>query len=159
MNRGCRKRNLPTRFRRSPTFVRCSLAVLLLSGQGLAVAASPSEMQLLDLEQTWMKAAQQRDLDTLSAILSDDYVDINYKGVVRDKADALRASSITMQRYTQQLEEERVRIYGNTAVITGRGTLTTEDKRQYRWRFTDVLVSEGGRWRVVSSQETAETTD
>ena len=100
-----------------------------------------------------MQAAQSRDVPALSRILSGDYLDINYQGMIRDKADALYAPNLRVKAYTQRLSQERVRVYGNTAIVTGRGLLTT-GKRRYAWRFTDVFVKRDGQWRAVSSQET-----
>lgn len=104
-----------------------------------------------------MKAAQDRNIRILSRILADDYIDINYQGVVRGKADALKAPNLKTKQYTQRLGDEKVRFYGDTAIITGRGTLMGTDSTQVAaWRFTDVLVRRDGAWHAVSSQETVE---
>lgn len=129
------------------------LAIPLLIWCASLHAASPQSARLLQLEQSWLQAAQSRDIDALRRILSDDYVDINYAGVLRDKADALRSSNVTSRKSTQTLSEEKVRIYGSTAIVTGLGTLVT-GSHTYQWRFTDVFNAEHGTWRAVSSQET-----
>jgi hypothetical protein len=141
---------------------------ILILGSGLlavtvggtpAAAGAPSlQSQLLDLEQTWMHAAEDRDTATLSRVLSDDYLDINYKGMVRAKRDALKSSNVSDRTSTQTLSDEKVRLYGKTAIVTGRGTLTS-GHQSYHWRFTDVFVASSGQWRVVSSQETVEAAD
>lgn len=131
-----------------------AILVLMLS-ISTTYAATSAESQLLTLEQTWMKAAQKRDLPTLKRILSDKYIDISYKGIIRTRADALSAPNIKMKRYTQRLDNEKVRIFGDAAVITGLGTLETVDHHRIaQWRFTDIFVKQGGIWRAVSSQET-----
>lgn len=112
--------------------------------------------RLLKLEQIWMQAAQSRDIPVLKRILSDDYVDINYQGKLRHKADALRAPNVQVRKPGQTLGEEVVRVYGNTAVVTGRGQMNVGEQR-YVWRFTDVFVKRNGQWRAVSSQETPES--
>ena len=131
------------------------LALLALPAYTAPLSSNATTAQVLKLEQVWMRAAQSRDIRALSRILSDDYLDINYRGMVRDKADALHAPNLRIKAYTQKLNQERVRVYGNTAIVTGRGLLTTS-KRHYAWRFTDVFVRRDGRWRAVSSQETPE---
>lgn len=123
----------------------------------VADAAATPASRLLALEQTWMKAARNRDIPVLRCILGDDYVDINYEGTVRDRADVLRAPNVRLKHYTQKLSDEKVRIYGNAAVVTGRGVL--EDAGHVdvaAWRFTDVFVRRDGTWKAVSSQETLE---
>lgn len=129
------------------------LAFPLLFTCACVRAASPDSAPLLQLEQSWLHAAESRDIDALRRILSDDYIDINYAGVVRNKADALRAPNVTARKPSQTLSQEKVRIYGATAVVTGLGTLVTGDHR-YQWRFTDVFITDHGAWRAVSSQET-----
>jgi hypothetical protein len=122
-----------------------------------AFSATSPETQLLRLEQTWMQAAHRRDIPVLDKILSNDYIDINYKGMLRDKVDALRAANLKLSQYTQKLSQQKVRIYGDTAVVTGRGELLASDHSFYAvWRFTDVFVKQDGTWRAVSSQETVE---
>jgi hypothetical protein len=121
-----------------------------------ASAAAPSaQAQLIRLEQTWLEAAEHHDVAALRRILSESYIDINYKGVVRHKADALRAPNVRARGYEQRLGEERVRLFGDTAIVTGRGELRNSRSQLLGvWRFTDVFVRRGGGWRVVSSQET-----
>lgn len=133
-----------------------ALAAILLALSGVAYGAAPAELRLLDLEQAWMRAAQQRDIPALKRILSNDYVDINYRGILRHKADALRASNIQTSNYTQKLRQEKVRLYGKTAVVTGCDVLVA-GKQSYFARYTDVFVEKNGVWRAVSSQETEAT--
>jgi ketosteroid isomerase-like protein len=135
--------------RAGPVFV----AVPLLMACACAQAAAPAAAPLLQLEQTWLRAAQSRDIQALKQILSDDYVDINYAGILRGKSDALRAPNVTSRKTTQTLSQQKVRMYGSTAVVTGLGTLVAGSHR-YQWRFTDVFIADRGTWRAVSSQET-----
>jgi ketosteroid isomerase-like protein len=130
---------------------------LLILPLAAASAAQSAKVQVLELEATWLKAAQQRDVAVLQRILSDDYVDISYKGALRHKADALRAPAVDLKKYVEQIGEEQVRLFGNTAIVTGRGILRDrKGKRVGAWRFTDVFLEIGGKWQAVSSEETAE---
>jgi len=129
------------------------LAIPLLIACAAAQASSPSPASLLRLERAWLQAAQSRDIDALQRILSDDYVDINYAGVLRNKSDVLRSPNVTSRKPTQTLSQEKVRTYGSTAIVTGLGTLVAGSHR-YQWRFTDVFIADHGAWRAVSSQET-----
>ncbi len=139
----------------STTLARIMIALLLFAA-AQTYAASSTQTQLLELEQTWLQAAQNRDIPVLQRTLAKDYLDINYQGKLRDRADALRAPNLRMRHVTQTLSEERVRVYGDTGVITGRGTLSDGGHERAAWRFTDVFVKQDGEWRAVSSQETAE---
>lgn len=121
-----------------------------------ASAAQSQRAQILDLEASWLRAAQERDVALLRRVLSDDYVDISYKGLVRYKADALRAPALDLKKYVQQIDDEHVRLFGRTAIVTGHGVLRDRyGQRVGAWRFTDVFVRGGDGWQAVSSQETA----
>lgn len=138
--------------RAGPTFIAAPLWVACACAQAAppdAAAAAP----LLRLEQTWLRATQSRDIAALKRILREDYVDINYAGILRDKSDALRAPNVASRKTTQTLSEEKVRIDGATAVVTGLGTLVA-GSHTYQWRFTDVFIADHGVWRAMSSQET-----
>ncbi len=128
------------------------LALLLVSSAAMADDAT----QLLSLEQHWLDAAMQRDDAALRAILADDFVDVTYQGQLRDKADHLK-SSLAPAKTRQTLEELKVRLYGDTGIVTGLNTITALDGSfTARIRFTDVFVKRAGRWQAVSAQETPE---
>jgi len=51
-------------------------------------------------------------------------------------------------------DDVQVRVYGNTAVETGRSTMIGQDKGQIvprDTRFTRVWVKQQGRWRLVAN--------
>jgi len=133
---------------------------VLVLGLLLALPASATGItataRILRLEHTWLKASQERDLAVLKRVLARDYVDIDYQGMVRDRADMLAAPNVRRRNTTQQLRDERVRLFGDTAILTGRGELEDTARRHVvaTWRFTDVFVRQRGAWRAVSSQET-----
>lgn len=132
------------------------LIVLAILPAG-ACAATSTRAQLVALEQAWLHAAQARDIPALRRILARGYTDINYKGVVRDRAAALSAPNVKTKNVMQRLTDETVRVFGCTAIITGRGVLVASSGTAIvAWRFTDVFVRHEGVWRAVSSQETLE---
>jgi hypothetical protein len=51
-------------------------------------------------------------------------------------------------------DEIDVRLMGETAVVTGRNTVTLHDGSKLVLRFTDVVHRRDGRWVVVSSHAT-----
>jgi ketosteroid isomerase-like protein len=114
------------------------------------------EAPFLKLEHEWLVAARHRDREVLERILSDDFVDIAYSGAVRTKANAL-AAPVAPAGTTQTLDQMKVRVYGDTAIVTGRNTVAARDgTRRAVVRFTDVFVRQRGIWRAVSAQETLE---
>ncbi len=138
--------------------MRTTLAFSLLVALFTSLpAAADDSRQLLDLEQRWLTAGMQRDIPALKEILADDFVDVTYKGGLRDKADHLE-SSLAPSKSKQTLEELKVRLYGDTGIVTGLNVVVTADgAATYKIRFTDVFVKHGGRWQAVSAQETPVT--
>jgi ketosteroid isomerase-like protein len=122
---------------------------------GTAMAGGSVEQTLLRTEDEWAQAYVKRDPAPLRRILADDYVGTSARGTVRNKAQEITevtASSDTAQSATN--EDMKVHVYGNAAVVTGRGVETGRNKDgayTRRFRFTDTFVKRGGRWQCVAS--------
>lgn len=102
-----------------------------------------------------MEAIKNKDKSALERLLADDYVSISWEGKTYNKADSIAATLAAdskLDSYT--LDPLKVRILGNTAVVTGRNKEKSRFKGkdtsgQYAW--TDVYAKHNGRWRAVSS--------
>src|SRR5207237_8882294 len=93
------------------------------------------------------------DTVALRRIYADDFLGIGPTGVVRNKAEVIAdftSHALTYQSITTA--EVRVRVYGNTAVETGRSTMVGQDRGKAvprDNRFTRVWVKQQGHWRLV----------
>ena len=130
-----------------------SLAALL----GLAWAANVEE-ELKKLETDRAAAAVKGDAATLETQTSDDYTFINLYGQLSDKTQMVNAFKTGQTKLTSnELSDMKVRVYGNTAVITGKanvkGTLGGKDTNG-QIMFTRVYVKKGGTWQSVAFQQT-----
>lgn len=91
--------------------------------------------------------------------LADEYVLIAPNGDLRNKREVIReltASGLKMDAYEPM--DVQVRIYGGTAVVTGRvmQRFTVGGTRFARHvRYTDVYVKQKSRWRLVSGHSSA----
>jgi len=137
---------------------KCSLfviaSVLLL---GLAWATNVEE-ELKKLETDRAAAAVKGDVATLEKQTSDDYTFINLYGQVLDKSQMVNAFKTGQTKLTSnELSDMKVRVYGNTAVITGKadvaGTMAGKDTKG-QIMFTRVYVKKGGSWQSVAFQQT-----
>jgi ketosteroid isomerase-like protein len=137
------------------------MAVLITAVPSVGAGASASSDEtaavgqaLIRLEHAWVHALERHDVATLRRILADDFLDTSYKGQVRTKADQLAARAAAGIE-SERLSDLKVRVLGNTAIVTG---LNTIQGRRRAWtariRFTDIFVKRGGRWRAVGAQET-----
>jgi ketosteroid isomerase-like protein len=111
-------------------------------------------------EQSRYAAMIKNNLSALDAMLADDLLFTHASGAVEDKTAFLASLQSGALRYRRiETSEERVRRFGDTAIVTGRSDLTIEVNgrpRTLRLRTTAVLVrGENGRFRPVSYQSTA----
>jgi ketosteroid isomerase-like protein len=128
------------------------------STQGSVSASSTSE-RVVAGERAWSEAFLRHDLQTISQLLSDDFVGIDGRGVVSDKAAELEEAkppspgTSNPLLVSEQLSDIRVRIYGDTAVLTAINTArfsSQQDASTVRYRRTTVWVRREGRWQCVS---------
>jgi ketosteroid isomerase-like protein len=106
----------------------------------------------------WDKAIVRKDVAAIATNMADDFRNIRNNGSVVDKATFLRditAPELVIDPYT--VEDFDVRIYGDTALLSGRTRMTGRDSGKpfvAHYRYTDVYVRRDGVWRVVSVQTT-----
>jgi len=136
-----------------PVLVLCSLCVV--PAPLGAQQNSQNTEKILALEKNWAEAYKHRDISILSSLLAEDFVitvedDSSYgkEGYISHSAD----TSVKVE--TAELSGLKVRIHGNTAVVTGayheKGN-SGGKRYEYHDRLTDVWMKIEGRWQVVSS--------
>jgi ketosteroid isomerase-like protein len=121
-----------------------------------------SEQAVERQDQARIRAQIAADTVTLRWIYAEDFLGIGPTGVVRNKAGVIAdfaSHALTYQSITTG--EVRVRVYGNTAVETGRSTMVGQDKGKpvpRENRFTRVWVMTDGRWQLVANHYSPLTT-
>jgi ketosteroid isomerase-like protein len=110
------------------------------------------------LEEARNQAVLHGDVAALDRMTSDDYTFITLRGELRTKSDILRGFSSGSFKYeSRQISNLNVRVYGDTAVVTGRsiqkGVENGKDYSGAYW-FTRVYVKQKGRWVTVALQTT-----
>lgn len=138
------------------------LALLLVfAGNLLAQVRSsppgtPGEIKndLLRIEREIGRANLDCDYKYFDRVEADDFIFTDAAGgVTNKKHDMAGEKDCHKTDGTYDVDEAEVRLYGNTAVVTGRVTTTRkkEDKAVVRHsRFTDVFVWRDGRWQLVA---------
>ncbi len=114
--------------------------------------------EVLEVEQEWVEAHHQLDVSTLERLMAEDYFVIRSDGSVAGKEEDL-ASYSTGDRHWEVAEGDQydVRIYGPTAVLSGRWRARGVNAGQpfdYAARFLSVYVKRDGRWQMVAAQST-----
>jgi ketosteroid isomerase-like protein len=86
------------------------------------------------------------------------YTFVTQRGELRTKADILTGFKSGAFKYeAREVSDLNVRVYGDTAVVTGRAVQKgAENAKDYSGanRFTRVYVKQGGRWLTVALQVT-----
>ena len=107
------------------------------------------------LDNERIQAQIHADAAALDRIYAEDFIGVGPSGTVRTKPQVIAdfmSGDLNFQSITT--DEVQVRVYGNTAVETGRSTMTGQDKGKpvpRDTRFTRVWVKQQGRWRLVAN--------
>jgi ketosteroid isomerase-like protein len=138
-----------------------SLLVAITVGQGQTVGRKSDrtkkiEQQLRELEKLRSQAIKQGDMSALNEIYADDFSGIVGSGQIINKAELLEVFKRTDPRLIFNTDEIKLRVFGSTAIFTGRLTgKTAEGEIIFASRFTHVFVKRGARWQCVAGQSTA----
>jgi ketosteroid isomerase-like protein len=130
--------------------------VLAVSGPAHAQVTSGKDVEeVLQWERDGCAAYQRNDAAYIDRIVADGYVLTNSRGGYDTKADDLQAARNQDVVFTTfHNENMKVRIYGQTAIVTGttivKGVAKDGSKVDLAVLFTDTLVKMNGRWRLVA---------
>lgn len=131
------------------------LAMLALA-LALGGAAQPNDRaDLLALERAWDTAIVKRDVKALDRIIADDFQLIWINGQMSGKREMLEGTASRKAEIDPfETQDVKVRIYGDTAVLTGRFTQTAhlgERHETNQFRYTDVYHRTKRGWQAVSA--------
>ena len=140
--------------------VRCraiAAAAFLLAGVSSPLTAqTPAEQAVRQVEDRRVKAMIDDDFAALDAVLADDLTYAHSSGALDTKASYLESLKSGKTKYlTFDRTPSVVRLYGDTAVITGAATLSLRGQAApFSLRYTVVYVRRDGQWRMVAWQST-----
>jgi ketosteroid isomerase-like protein len=134
--------------------------------QGAAVSSPPlernqrmtAEEELLKLENEFAEAIVNNNLEGIGRLVTDDWIIIDPNGEIVDRTrffEVIKSGALTHDM--MESEDLRVRVYGDSAVVTAltrtRGKFMGQDFSTQE-RATDVFVKRDGRWQCVLSHLT-----
>jgi ketosteroid isomerase-like protein len=116
------------------------------------------EEEVLRLEKEFSQAIVKNDAGAVGRLLADDWIIIDPDGGIIDRARFLGVmESGALTHEMMESDDARVRIYGNTAIVTALTTTKGKFSGQAfttKERATDVFVKQNGRWLCAFSQLT-----
>ena len=117
------------------------------------------EKEILALEEKRFAAMLSGDVGLLDALLHQDLVYTHSSAVVDSKASYLEAIRTGKTRYESQKRfEERVRMCGECALVTGRAEMQAEVngvRKTLRLRYLDVWTKTPQGWKFIAWHSTA----
>ena len=106
------------------------------------------------LEMQWREAQLSNDVAVMDRLLADDYIGISANGIIETKNEALALRRAgTLHITVLDLNDLKVRIFGDTAVVTSRADLQGTNGASDisgKYRYTRVYNRRFGQWKIVS---------
>lgn len=119
-------------------------------------ANNKTQATLMQLERDIGQANVRRDKAFFEKIEADEFIFTDSGGGVTTRAEdiaSLDKPPGDLRLVSYDVDDMKVSIYGNTAVVTGRTTTVSKGKDRevtLRSRFTDVFVKRHGKWQIVA---------
>jgi ketosteroid isomerase-like protein len=107
-------------------------------------------------EMNWFNGITKNDFPILEKVLADDLFYLHSTGVIDTKASYIKSMSSGKQKYSSgKINDLKIRVYGNTAVINGDANfefVTDGKPGKGHLKYTHVFVKSGNGWQLVSHQ-------
>ena len=147
------------------------IAALVLTAVPIALGQQQSarreqrgsvEQAIRQVDNERIQAQIHADAAALDRIYADDFIGVGPSGTVRTKPQVISdftSGNLKFQSITT--DDVQVRVYGNTAVETGRSTMIGQDKNKVvprDNRFTRVWVKQQGHWQLVANHYSSQIT-
>jgi hypothetical protein len=138
------------------------IALIVIASTG-SIGANPAsrpnttaEAELVQIESELAMAWPKGDKEIIDRILAPDWSVTNALGQAQTKEQVMHDAfqSGTLKVTSQKIDEVKVRLFGNTAVVTGRSVsegLYAGKRFSANLRFTDVFVRRKQQWQAVAS--------
>ena len=104
------------------------------------------EDKLIQLDKAWTFAELKGDKKAAGALIAADYVGTTQQGELENKTHYL--ASVVPNADMVRSDDYKIRIFGNTAIMTHRGTV--EGVRNIKFRSTHIWMKRAGKWLIVA---------
>jgi len=110
------------------------------------------EQELKRLENEWLNSYLRGDKQTFDRIVADDFTRTDESGKFATKAEERALVQPPPASVSASLtnEDMHVRVYGNSAIVTGLIVSRVQGSLSFQSRFTDTFIKRGASWQVVA---------
>ena len=109
---------------------------------------------LTELNNVYIDSIVRADADQFTRILADDFLCSNPDGSIVDRPEFLRRIRASTPLRDMQLEDVRIRMIGETAIIHARTVFALGDGTKGTGRYTDIWANRDGQWLAVAAHVT-----
>lgn len=140
---------------RKSLFTAATLCLLASLSLQVRAQEDVESSKVQGLEVKLMEAYKQRQIQTFASLLDDNLVITFEDGNTYGKTGYTSyAASTSIRVDVVEMSDLKIRMHGDTAVLTGSYHERGESKSQpyeYRDRFTDVWKKKDGKWKLIAS--------
>ena len=130
------------------------LAACGVSPGGGSYDRAAAEAEIREMERAWAHVAVSGNPAIIERIFADDFLGVSPEGAQYTKQmfiDDTKAHPLGF--LANEIDEIRVRFYGDVAVAQGSETFTRQGGDTGRFVWTDVLVRRDGAWKIAAAQD------
>jgi ketosteroid isomerase-like protein len=109
---------------------------------------------LTALNRDYIDSVQHGNVRRFEEILAEDFLCSNPDGSLVDRKEFLAQTARPVAISGLAIDDVRIRILGDVAIIHARTSYRTADGAQHRGRYTDVWARRNGTWLAVSAHVT-----
>ena len=119
---------------------------------------SEDEQTLIRIQREWAEARVKGDSSYARRVEANDCTIVWPDGSIVSKQKDLQTMTGDIAFTEFKIDDLRVRLYGETGIVVGQGTIRAHKGKQDllggKFVWTDTFVKDGGEWKVVGSQIT-----
>ena len=119
---------------------------------------SEDEQTLIRIQREWAEARVKGDSSYARRVEANDCTIVWPDGSIVTKQQDLQTMTGDIVFSEFKIDDLQVRLYGDTGIVVGQGTISAHNGKQdlLRGKFvwTDTFVKQGGEWKVLASQIT-----
>lgn len=119
---------------------------------------SEDEQALIKIPHDWAEARIKGDSSYIRRLEAENCAVVWPDGSIVNKREDLKSMTGDIGFTEFQIDDLHVRLYGDTGIVVGQGTIKAHEGKQNllggKFVWTDTFIKQDGAWKVVASQVT-----
>jgi ketosteroid isomerase-like protein len=113
-----------------------------------------AERYIRESESAWAESVATGDSSVIQRILADDFIGVDPKGRLYDKAKMLSETADGPKYFaSNHLNEVKIRFYGDMAIAQGNESWERKTGERGRFVWTDTWRWRSGSWQIVAAED------